>query len=139
MAFLTQFLASLAAILVLAWIALRLGLGRAIRIRDESHARMLADEAICGFEAQEIALDRSGRAALLRDRAGRVILVKVHGAQFAGRLLGPGSSAAIWEDSGKRALEADSGERLFGKALLDVDDPENWVSAINSAKVSSHA
>ncbi len=139
MAFLGQFLASLAAILVLAWIARRMGLGRDIRIRDEQHAQMLADEVICGFEAREIALDRSGRAALLRDHAGRVILVKVHGAQFAGRLLGPGSSATIWEDFGQRSLEADSGERLFGRALLDVDNPENWVSAINGAKVSSHA
>jgi len=116
-----------------------MGLGRDIRIRDESHARMLADEAIYGFEAQQIALDRSGRAALLRDRAGRVILVKVHGAQFAGRLLGPRSSATIWEDGGRTSLEADSGERLFGKALLDVDDPEIWVNAINAAKVDSHA
>jgi hypothetical protein len=139
MAFLGQFLASLAAILVLAWLARRLGLGRDIRIRDEQHARLLADEVICGFEAQEIALDRSGSAALLRDQAGRVILVKVHGAQFAGRLLGRGSSAAIWEDFGKSSLEADSGERLFGKALLDVDDPEDWVNAINSAKAGSHA
>lgn len=139
MGFLAQFLASLAAILMLAWISQRLGLGRDIRIRDEQHARVLADEAICGFEAQKIALDRSGKAALLRDQAGRVVLVKVHGAHFAGRLLGPGSSAAIWEDAGKSPLEADSGERLFGKALLDVDDPENWVSAINAAKVVSHA
>ncbi len=139
MAFLGQFLTSLAAILVLAWIARRMGLGRDIRIRDQQHARMLADEVIYGFEAQEVALDRSGRAALLRDRADRVILVKVHGAQFAGRLLGPGSSAAALEDSGKSSLEADSGERWFGKALLDVDDPENWVNAINAAKVVSHA
>lgn len=139
MAFLGQFLASLVAILVLAWIARRMGLGRDIRIRDKQHALMLADEVICGFEAQEIALDRSGSAALLRDQTGRVILVKVHGAQFAGRQLGPQSSAAIWEDIGKSFLEADSGERLFGKALLDVDNPENWVSAINAARVPSHA
>lgn len=139
MAFLGQFIASLAAILVLAWIARRLRLGSQIRIVDEDHAKLLSDEVICGFKAQDIALDQTGRAALLRDAAGRIILVKVHGAQFAGRLLGPGSSAAILDRVGSKSLTIDSGERVFGKAFLDVGDPEDWVNAINAAKIPADA
>ena len=139
MAFLGQFLASLAAIIVLAWIARKFGLGRDIRIQDAQHAQRLADEVVCGFVAQKFALDESGRAALLRDSANRIILLKLHGAQFAGRLLGPGSSARVWQDQGKKSLEADSGERWFGKAFLDVNDPEDWLIAVNTARISAHA
>lgn len=134
-----QFLASLAAILVLAWIAHRMGLGRDVRIRDADHAKALADEVICGFAADDAAVDDAGRAALVRDRNGRTVLIKVHGAQFSGRLLGAGSTASVREDHGRTVLEIDTGERLFGRITLDIDGHENWVQCINPAKAGHHA
>ena len=76
---------SIAAILLLAWTAKRMGLGGDIRIRDEDHARRLAEEAICGFEPTDIVLDRAGMGALMKDASGRHLLIRRHGAQFAGR------------------------------------------------------
>lgn len=84
---LAKFAASLAAILLLAWLSRRLGLGGDVRIRDEDHARQLAGEAVFGFEAVDIAVDRAGIAALLRDASGRLMLVRRHGVMFVGRLL----------------------------------------------------
>lgn len=139
MVFAAQFVGSLAAILVLAWIARSLGLGRDVCIRDEEHAQILADEVVCGFDAQETAVDQFGKAALLRDPSGQIILVKVHGAQFSGRLLGRDASAAIRNDNGKALLEVNSGEWLFGKAFLKITRAERWVNAINSATGPAHA
>ena len=42
---LIQIGASLGAILLVSWLCLKLGLGADVRIRDEDHARRLADEA----------------------------------------------------------------------------------------------
>lgn len=87
MATLLQFAGSLIAILALAWLARRLGLGGDRRIASEDEARELAEEALCGFDGEEVAIDRSGTAALVRDRAGRILLLRRHGAHFASRLL----------------------------------------------------
>ena len=84
---LLQFGGSLIAILALAWLARRLGLGGDARIRDEAHLRELAEEALCGFDPVDMAIDRAGLGALARDAQGRVILLRRHGAHFAGRLL----------------------------------------------------
>ena len=71
---------SLVAVLLLAAIAWKLGLGGDIRIRSEDQARQLAGEAIWGFDAVAVGLDRAGIAALLRDGQGRVMLLRRHGA-----------------------------------------------------------
>lgn len=107
---------SLIAILFLAWLSARLGLGAEPRIRDEHHARELADDALCGFTSTDIAIDRGGAAALLRDEAGRVMLVRRHGAHFAARLLEP--SATIRLEGGR--LVVATSERRFGTAALDL-------------------
>ena len=78
---------SILAIFFVYWLVKRMGLGGDIRIRDEAHARQLADEALCGFDPVDIVLDRAGIAALLRDAEGRHMLVRRHGVQFVGRLL----------------------------------------------------
>ena len=62
---------SLVAILLLAWIAHRLGLGGDTRIRSEDQARELADEAVSGFEPVDIAIDRAGMRAFLACLARR--------------------------------------------------------------------
>ncbi|MFN5824411.1 MAG: hypothetical protein ACK44T_10350, partial [Sphingomonadales bacterium] len=59
--------ASLISILFVAWMVRRMGLGGDMRIRDEAHASELAEQALCGFEAVDIAIDRAGIGALLRD------------------------------------------------------------------------
>lgn len=118
---------SLIAILFLAWISARLGLGGEPRIRDEDHARELADDALCGFTSTDIALDRNGAAALLRDEAGRVMLLRRHGVHFAARLLEPSATVQFERD---RLIVAPSG-RWFGTAALELGTrPPRWVSEL---------
>ena len=84
---LVQGLGSLAAVLLL-WLACaRLNPGGDPRIRDAETARRLADEAVDGFSAVDIGLDRAGIGALLRDGEGRVMLLRRHGVHYAARLL----------------------------------------------------
>jgi len=119
--------ASLLAILALAWLARRLDLGADVRIRDEAEARQLAAEALCGFEAEDLALDRAGIGALLRDRMGRVMLLKRHGAHFAARLLDSHSHARL----DRNFLTIGSGESTFGKVTLDLGDKAQvWASSL---------
>ena len=123
-----QFLGSLAAILVLAALAWRMGLGPAPHLASEEEARSAAAEAIDGFDPSEIALDREGRAALLCDAAGRVLLLRGHGSHFAGRLLTPAASAHLEGDS----LLVDTAERRFGTARLAIAQPHAWVRRIEA-------
>lgn len=119
--------ASLLAILALAWLARRLDLGADVRIRDEDEARQLAAEALCGFEAEDLALDRAGIGALLRDRMGRVMLLKRHGAHYAARLLDSHSHARL----DRNFLTIGSGESTFGKVTLDLgDNAQVWASSL---------
>ncbi|MXP27820.1 hypothetical protein GRI58_03150 [Porphyrobacter algicida] len=121
---LIQIIGSLAAILALAWIAARLKLGGDRRIVDEAEAGRLADEAVSGFTASDIAIDRDRTAALMRDAQGRVLLLRRHGAHFAGRVLDPGAEIAL---SGNR-VELVPADRRFGPATLNFDNrPPEWV------------
>lgn len=119
--------ASLAAILLLAWISRRLRLGEDVRIAGEDHARQLAEQAICGFEARETALDRAGIGALLRDAEGRVLLLRRHGAHFAGRLLDSHAFARL----DRNLLTIGTGEKTFGTITLDLgDQAQVWASSL---------
>lgn len=118
MGFVFQLIGSLVAILALAWVARRLGLGGDDRIRDEDEARMLADEALHGFEATDIAIDRAGMGALCRDAAGRVLLLRRHGSHWASRLLDSHSHARL--DRGFLTLA--TADRRFGSVTLDLGD-----------------
>lgn len=119
--------ASLIAILALAWFSRRLGLGADVRIRDESHARQLATEAVCGFEPADLALDRAGIGALLRDSKGRVMLLRRHGARFAARLLDSHADARL----DRNFLTIGNGESTFGKVTLDLGDKAQvWASSL---------
>ena len=106
--------ASLIAILALAWFARRLGLGGDDRLRDPERARDLAEQAVCGFDAVDIALDRAGIAALLRDREGRQMLLRRHGAAWVGRLLAAHTQARL----DREFLTIGTGERRFGETTL---------------------
>ena len=111
-----QALGSLVAILVLFWIACKLGLGGDPRILGEEQARALADAAICGFDAQALAIDRAGIGALVRDGDGRVLLIRRHGSNFAARQLT--SHAGVRLDG--RFLTLSTDDRHFGTITLDL-------------------
>lgn len=119
--------ASLVAILALAWIAWRLKLGGDLRIRDEAHARELAEESICGFEPAELAIDRAGYAALLRDAEGRVLLLRRHGAHFAGRLLDGHTQSRL----DRNFLTVGTSDRRFGEVTLDLGvRAQDWAASL---------
>ena len=122
-----QFGGSLAAILLLAWFARRLGLGSDLRLRDAQVARRLADEALCGFDAQEVVLDRAGIGALLRDSAGRIMLLRRHGARWVARLLD--SHAGVRLD--RTFITVATNDKAFGAVTLDLgDQAQVWASSL---------
>lgn len=125
---LLQFAGSLAAIAALAALAWWLKLGPARRLENEADARREASEAADDFEPVEIALDREGRAALLRDAAGRILLLRQHGTHFAGRVLTPAAKARI--EAG--ALLVDTAEKRYGQVRLELEDPSAWLAHIES-------
>ncbi len=126
-----QFAGSLAAILLLAWLARKLGLGGDERLRDPEEARRLADEALCGFEAEDVVLDRAGIGALLRDSSGRVLLLRRHGARWVARLLD--SHAGVRLD--RNFLTVATAERSFGAITLDLgDQAQVWAGSLRRIK-----
>lgn len=126
-ALLLQFGGSLLAILALAWLARRLDLGGDARIQGEEHARVLAEEAICGFEPVEIAIDRAGMGALLRDPRGRVLLLRRHGSHFASRLLDSYVHARL----DRNFLTLATADQRFGSVTFDLGNkaPE-WAASL---------
>jgi hypothetical protein len=119
---------SLIAVLFLAWLSARLGLGGEPHIRDEGHALELAEEAHCGFIPTDVALDRDGAAALLRDATGRMLLLRRHGAHFAARLLAP--ETHVWLEHGR--LVVAPSDRRFGSATLDLGEAApRWVAELS--------
>ena len=124
---LIQLGASLAAILLLAGLARWLGLGRDVRLQGEAEARRLAQAALCGFVPAELAIDRAGIGALLRDHQGRVMLLRRHGAHFAARLLDSHAFARL----DRNFLTVGTGEARFGKITLDLGDQAAvWASSL---------
>ncbi|MES2301188.1 MAG: hypothetical protein V4521_03790 [Pseudomonadota bacterium] len=122
-----QTLGSLAAILLLAWLARKLGLGSDPRIKGEDHARALAEDAICGFDAQAVCVDRAGIGALLRDTQDRVLLIRQHGSHFAARQIS--SHAGVRLDS--RFLTIATDDRHFGTVTLDLgDQAQVWAASL---------
>ncbi|MBD3728691.1 MAG: hypothetical protein IE933_03200 [Sphingomonadales bacterium] len=123
---LLQLAGSLIAILALAWIAARMGLGGDPRIRSEEQARALADEAICGFDPVDIAIDRAGYGALLRDAEGRVMLLRPHGAHFASRLLGASTTGNL----DRNFLTIETPEKTFGRVTFDLGpSAQEWAAS----------
>lgn len=125
MALLVQTLGSLVAILALAGIAWWLKLGGAPLLDSDGAVRRAAGEVEDGFAP--VATAHDGSAALARDAAGRIMVIKRHGNRFAGRVLGSGSTARL----AAGALEVDPGEARFGTVLLHLPDAKAWAEAIN--------
>lgn len=129
---LAKLIGSILAILLLAWTAKRMGLGGDIRIRDNDHARRLAEEAVCGFEPTDIVLDRAGIGALMKDNAGRHLLIRRHGAQFAGRLLDGHSDSRLDQNF----LTIGTGEKAFGKVTLNLGaEAQYWAAGLRHLAV----
>lgn len=119
--------ASLVAILFLAWTARRMQLGGDIRIRDEAHARQLADAVLCGFDPVEIAIDKAGIGALLRDAEGRQMVLRRHGAHFAGRILDGSTQSRLDQNF----LTVGTSDRRFGKVTLNLGDrAQIWAAGL---------
>ena len=126
-----QFAGSLIAILALAWLARRLGLGGDPRLRDPEQARRLASEALCGFEANDLVLDRAGIGALLRDSSGRIMLLRRHGVHWVARLLD--SHAGIRLD--RNFMTIATSDRAFGAITLDLgDQAQTWASSLRRVR-----
>lgn len=118
---------SLAAIFLIFLVALKLRLGGDVRLRSEDEARALAEHAICGFDPVDVALDRAGIGALLRDGQGRVLLLRRHGAHFAGRLLDSHADTRL----DRNFLTVATGERRFGSVTLDLGgEAQVWASSL---------
>lgn len=127
-----QFGGSLLAILALAWVARALRLGISAKLRDDADARFLANEAVDGFEATDLAIDRDGNGAILRDSSGRILLLRPHGVHFAGRLVTPPMIAYAHND----ALVIETKERRFGDVTLQLDNAKYWADAINAVNAA---
>lgn len=127
MSLVLQLAGSLIAIFLLAWLAHKLGLGGDMRIRDEDHARELAGEALYGFEVRDIAIDRAGMGALLRDAAGRVMLLRRHGTHFAARLLDGHDHVRL----DRTQLTLATSDRRFGGITLDLgEQAPQWAAGL---------
>lgn len=116
---------SLIAVLAVVWLVSAMKLGREARIRDPAHAIALADEAEPGFGGIDVGLDRAGYAALVRNAAGRQMLVRAHGAQFAARTVDSRFTGRL--DKGFLTLTPP--ERAFGSVTLQLGkDAGLWAS-----------
>lgn len=122
-----QIAGSVLAILLLTLLASKLGLGADVRLRNADQARELAAAALCGFVPLDVALDRAGIGALLRDESGRVMLLRRHGAQFVSRLLDSHGFARL----DRNFLTIGTGERFFGSVTLDLgDQAQVWAASL---------
>ena len=122
-----QFAGSLVAILALAWLARRLGLGGDPRLHDPEEARRLASEALCGFAANDLVLDRAGIGALLRDSSGRIMLLRRHGVHWVARLLD--SHVGVRLD--RSFMTIATSDKTFGAITLDLgDQAQAWASSL---------
>ena len=122
----------IAAILFIAWFARFLRLGGDVRIRSEEQAREIANETCCGFDPVEIAIDKAGIAALLRDAEGRHLLVRRHGVQWAGRLLDRHNDSRL----DKNFLTVGTGEKTFGSVTLNLgSQASHWAAGLRNLKI----
>lgn len=123
---------SVAAILFIAWLARYWGLGGDVRLRSEDQARAIAEEIIVDFEPTQIAIDKAGIGALMRDAQGRHLLVRRHGAQWAGRLLDRHSETRLDQNF----LTVGTGERTFGTVTLNLgEQAQHWAAGLRHLRV----
>lgn len=113
---LIQLGASLVAVFFVAWLVGKMGLGADPRIADAAHAIRLAEEAEAGFRGTDVARDRAGFAAIVRNAEGRMMLVRAHGNHFAARPVDRQMMARLDKDF----LTLTPPERTFGAVTLQL-------------------
>ncbi|WP_054531227.1 hypothetical protein [Erythrobacter sp. SG61-1L] len=123
------FAGSLAGVAFLVLVSRWLGLGRGARIADEAQACDLADNALCGFSAEHVTLAVDGRAALLCDSQGRIMVLVPHGALFVARLLDRTARAL----RNGTQLTVTGSDPTFPPTILDLGlEAEAWERRINA-------
>ena len=122
---------SLVAALLVAWLVKAMGLGTDPRIADAAHAIRLAEEAEAGFGGIDVARDRAGFAAIVRNGDGRMMLVRAHGNHFAARPV----SADVVGRLDKDFLILTTPERRFGSVTLQLGkDASVWASRMRDLR-----
>ena len=123
--------ASLLAVLFVAWLVGRMGLGADPRIEDAAHAIRLAEEAEAGFGGTEVARDRAGFAAIVRNAEGRMMLVRAHGNHFAARPVDAATVGRLDKDFLTLTLP----EKTFGAVTLQLGkDAGMWASRMRELR-----
>lgn len=126
---------SIAAILFIAWLARFWRLGGDVRIQSEEQARAIAEETLCGFNPIDVVIDKAGIGALMRDDQGRHLLIRRHGAQWAGRLLDRHSESRLDQNF----LTVGTGERIFGTITLNLgEQAQQWASGLRHLNNGQH-
>lgn len=124
-----QFAGSLAAVAVLVAFTYFLGFRHSPQIDSTEEARDLFRLAPRGFEPVEIALDGEGRAAIGKDRDGRLAVLVPHGSQFVVRPVSPGAKVAA--RNGALVIEG-----LPRVPLHLGDGAEDWAATDSDANTS---
>ena len=119
---------SLAAVLLLAWAAKAMGLGGDVRLDRDAALRTAAEN---GFQPTAIIVDRAGMAAIVRDAAGRHLLIRRHGVNFVTRVLHAPLDARL----DQKLLTLGTGERTFGRITLDLGDQAAiWAAGLRAVR-----
>jgi hypothetical protein len=130
-AVLIQLGASLVAVLLVVWLVKAMGLGGDPRIADADHAIRLAEEAETGFGGIDVARDRAGFAALVRNGEGRMMLIRAHGNHFVARPVDAGVVGRLDKDF----LILTTPERSFGAVSLQLGrDAGMWASRMRDLR-----
>lgn len=132
---LLQFAGSLIAILILAWLVKKLGMGKSPTLESDEQAIAAANEVSDGFDPLDIGRDKFGRGAVLMDIDGRIMVLRQHGVHFAGRILTEGAAASLEGET----VHIVSAEQRFGEVNLTLDNAPPWVEAINRLNKNSNA
>jgi hypothetical protein len=118
---------SLLAVLALGWFARWLDLGGDARIRDAGHAKKLAFEGVYGFKARDAVVDMAGYSALVKDKAGRHVLIAKKGNGFVTRMLQPPIEGRL----DQRFLTIDVQEPDMAPVTLNLgDNAQYWAAGL---------
>jgi hypothetical protein len=122
-----QFVASLIAIFALTGLCKWLGLGGEARIKDVRHAKKIAFDALYGFKASDVVIDRARYSALVRDKSGRHALIRAQGVHFVARLVRPPVEGRL----DHKLLTIDLQEPDFAPVTLNLgDEAQYWASGL---------
>lgn len=121
---------SLAAVLFVAWLVGRLGLGHPQPL-DEAGARRLAEATFVGRRFGTVVLDRERLGALVEVFDGAFVLIRAHGDKWVARLVEP-PIAARAEGEG---LIVPASEAMFGATtlVLGADEAARWAVRLRGA------